>query len=288
MQITSLGYLTDLAIRRAEGAETADRGDYVAIRSPGNPGYWWGNFLLLAAPAPGPRGLAHWLGRFEAEFPGARHQAFGLDVTAATAVDPEMFLAAGFQPESNVVLTARSVRPARPPDLPVVIRPLAGDEDWQRSGDLRRACAVADEPAGDVAGDAVRPGQANVAEAEAAQAGAERQAFEERKLAGKRRLTEQGHGAWLGAFAGDTLVAQLGVVAAGHGLARYQDVETHPGYRRLGLAGALVTRAAEVAVTAFGAGQLVIVADPGYHAIRLYQSLGFTVAQDQVGFVRPP
>ena len=56
MQVTSLGFQTDLALRALEGAEVTDRGDYTVVRSPDNPTFWWGNYLLL-------RGLA-----------GARHR----------------------------------------------------------------------------------------------------------------------------------------------------------------------------------------------------------------------
>ena len=54
MRVTSLGFLTDLALRVLEGAEVTDRGDYLVVRSPDNPTFWWGNFLLLAGwPGPG-------------------------------------------------------------------------------------------------------------------------------------------------------------------------------------------------------------------------------------------
>ena len=280
VRLASLGYQTDLAVRRAEGSEITDRGDHLVISSPRNPGYWWGNFLLLARPPAGPDEMSRWLERFEAAFPAARHRTFGLDVTANAGAAPPgspaaaAFLAAGFQAERNVVLTARSAGPARPPGLPAVIRQLAGDDDWRQSSALRRACAEAE---------ADEPGAAPPAEAPA-----ERQEFEDRRLAARRELTERGAGAWFGAFAGGQLAAQLGLVPAGGGLARYQDVETHPGFRRRGLAGALVAGAARTATAEFGAQQLVIVADPAYHAVRLYRSLGFALAQDQVGFLRPP
>ena len=76
--ITSLGFRTDVALRVLEGAEVTDRGDYLVVRSPDNPDYWWGNFLLLAAwPAPGT--ADSWLARFAAEFPLARHVTLGVD-----------------------------------------------------------------------------------------------------------------------------------------------------------------------------------------------------------------
>src|SRR6266702_4795612 len=80
MRVTSLGFRTDLALRVLEGAEVTDRGDYRVIRTADNPGFHWGNFLLLAAwPAPG-TGDA-WLARFAAEFPAAGHVALGMDIT---------------------------------------------------------------------------------------------------------------------------------------------------------------------------------------------------------------
>jgi GNAT superfamily N-acetyltransferase len=76
------------------------------------------------------------------------------------------------------------------------------------------------------------------------------------------------------------------VCDAGGGLARYQDVETDPGARRRGLAGTLVWRAGVYAAGAFGAGTLVIVADPAEEAIRLYRACGFVDAQGQFSFQR--
>ena len=57
MRITSLGLRTDVALRVLEGAEVVDRGDHLVIRSLDNPGFWWGNFLLLdAVPEAGTAG----------------------------------------------------------------------------------------------------------------------------------------------------------------------------------------------------------------------------------------
>ena len=57
MEVRSLGYRTDLMIRALEGSQLADRGDYLVVRTPQNPSYWWGNFLLLSdPPQPGEAG----------------------------------------------------------------------------------------------------------------------------------------------------------------------------------------------------------------------------------------
>src|SRR5215470_5926613 len=47
VEVRSLGYRTDLAILALEGSQVTDHGDHLVIRTPGNPDYWWGNFLLL-------------------------------------------------------------------------------------------------------------------------------------------------------------------------------------------------------------------------------------------------
>ena len=261
MDIKSLGYRTDIMLRLLEGSERTDHGDYVVIRSPANPAYWWGNFLLMAAP-PAPGGAVSWRSRFDAEFPAAEHLALGLDVTDASAIDPAEFQAAGLTFRREVVLTAHAVHP--PPDLSQVaqLRPLAGSGDWQQAVELRAAC-YRDDPA-------------------------TARGFLESRAATQRQLTEAGHGRWFGAFTGGTLVAQLGIISDGRGVARYQDVETHPATRRQGLAGALVRQAGRYALAELGARTLVIVADPAGPAVRIYRAAGFEASEDQLSWERPP
>jgi GNAT superfamily N-acetyltransferase len=256
MDVRSLGYRTDLAILELEGSQVTDRGDHLVIRTPGNPDYWWGNFLLLRELRPGSG--ERWLARFAAEFPGARHVAIGLDGAGGEAGDDGI---TGMIMERNAVMTAGAVHAPPHPNTGSLVRPLAGDADWRQSIELALAVS-ADEPGGDAR-------------------------FLAARLAAKRALTEAGHGAWWGAFSGGTLVAQLGLITAKSGLARYQDVETHPAARRRGLAGTLVWRAGAAALAA-GAGTLVIVADPGDAAISVYRSVGFTVAESQLSLVRQP
>jgi hypothetical protein len=94
VQAVSLGFRTDVALRVLEGAQVADRGDYLVIRSPDNPGFWWGNFILLSAPL-GPGTAGAWLARFAAEFPAARHVTFGVDAAGDEGEVPGEFAAAG-------------------------------------------------------------------------------------------------------------------------------------------------------------------------------------------------
>jgi ribosomal protein S18 acetylase RimI-like enzyme len=258
VRITSLGFRTDVALRVQEGADVADRGDYLVIRTLDNPDYWWGNFLLLAR-LPGPGQGQAWVDTFAAEFPAARHVALGVDVTAIPEI-PEDFAAAGLTADRATVLTAAELSPPAHPCTDAEIRPLEGDADWRQSVDLASRCFDAGDP-----GD-----------------------FLERRAAARRRLTQTGAGVWFGAFTGGRLLAQLGLFDVGHGYARYQHVETDPAARRRGLAGTLVWTAGRYGRAVLGSSTLVIVADPAGAAIRLYRACGFTARQRQLSFDRPP
>jgi ribosomal protein S18 acetylase RimI-like enzyme len=282
--ITSLGFRTDVALRVLEGAEVTDRGDYLVVRSPDNPDFWWGNFLLLAGwPAPGT--ADSWLARFAAEFPLARYVTLGVDSAGEDTVGvdsagvdgagvdsagvdsvhddgviPAEFLAAGLEPQRDTVLTCTAVGPPPHPSAEAEIRRLESDADWQQSVELTVRC--------------FGPGESRD--------------YLEDRAAVRRRLTLAGRGAWFGAFAGGRLLAQLGLFDAGDGYARYQHVETAPEARRRGLAGTLVWHAGRYGREVLGASTFVIVADPADAAIRVYRACGFADRQRQFGFERPP
>jgi hypothetical protein len=262
MQARSLGYQTDLAVRVAEGGTVTDCGDHLIVRTEQNPRYWWGNFLLLT-DAPSAAELPGWLERFATVFPGARHRVFGVDVADAADVDEAVFASAGLAADRGLVLTAAEVQAPPHRNASTAIRPLAGPDDWHQSAQLAAECMTEDPAPGD-------------------------QEFTRLRAAARQRLTEAGTATWFGAFAGDRLVAQLGLVPLPGGLARFQDVETHPAARRQGLAGTLVWTASRFGLHEFGPERLVIVAELDSAGHRVYQSLGFTAVEDHVGFVRPP
>ena len=143
MRVRSLGFRTDLALRVLEGATISDRGAYLVIRSPDNPDYWWGNFLLIRdAPETG----GPWLGRFAEEFPAARHIAIGVDITEDLAAEPEEFRTAGLELERATVLTAAALRPPPHPNTDAEIRLLGSDADWRQSVELAVRCFDGGEP----------------------------------------------------------------------------------------------------------------------------------------------
>jgi GNAT superfamily N-acetyltransferase len=261
VQVRSLGYRSDLMIRSLEGSQVDDHGDHLVIRTPGNPSYWWGNFLLLESP-PRPGETGSWLEAFSAEFPQARHVAMGIDVTEASDVNATEMLSYGLHPEQTAVLTTVEVHEPPHVNRAAEIRALAGDIDWRQAAELRTT---------------VNDGEP----------GSE-PSFLQARIQAERALTEAGYGTWFGAFLDGKLVAQLGLVSDGSGVARYQNVETHPQARRKGLAGTLVWRAGQHGLRDRAAATLVMLADPHDVAIRIYQSVGFAVTETQLGFGRPP
>ena len=260
MQVTSLGFRTDLALLRLGGTVVEDRGDHLVARSPHNPDYWWGNFLVVAGrPADGDEQL--WLDRFASEFPDAGHVTLGFDVTDGTADDLAGFAARGMRTDASSVMTATTVHEPPRPNREATYRQLRTDDDWRQSAQLRAACS---------------------------DHGTESPTFIQALTATNRALVEAGHGAWFGAFLGDRLVTQMGLVAASPGLARFQAVETHPEVRGRGLAGTLVHHVSRYGFDELGAATLVMVADPGYLAIRIYRAVGFAETETQLQAERPP
>ncbi len=260
MEISSLGFRTDLMVLGLGGSEIERHARHVVVRTPANPTFWWGNFVLFPDAVERAE-LAGRLELFAHAFPDAEHVAWGIDSTDGTAGDEEALVEAGFEVGRDTVLTATELRaPVRAVDAN--LRPLRGDADWHQALDLHVACS---DPADEAVTEEFLDGQVSAA----------------------RTLTELGHATWYGAFDDGTLLSSLGIVSDGSGLARFQSVETHPDARRQGLASALVRHAGEIALGA-GARKLVIVADPDYHAIGIYRSLGFVETETTVQLTRRP
>ena len=259
--VRSLGHRTDLALLHRGGSTICDRGDHLVVRTDDNPNFWWGNFLLLrSAPTAGETGA--WVRRFEEEFPTARHRAFGIGDPGAGPGGVAGFLAAGYAIGLDTVLTASAVTAPTRPHSGADCRPLAGDADWQQHVELQ--FLVHCDPT----------------------TRAEKGPFMAARAATRRRIVDSGQGVWVGAFLEGRLVAQLGLVAAGTRLARFQDVETHPAFRRRGLAATLVHGASAIGFGQLGARTLVMVADPDDEAIRVYRALGFVEAEHRLGVDR--
>ena len=253
MTARSLGFATDLALRAAEGSEVLRSGGVNVVRTPGNPAFRWGNFILVPeAGDPEARVRQH-----AAAFPGAGFVTIGVD-DARAEVDDGAWRAAGFEVERLVVLTAE--RALQQPAARALVRPLQSDDDWA----AQTAIAFELEPDGDDA----------------------HLEFTRRVTAVKRAAVERGSMLWLGVEDGGRIVATAGVGDAGGGLARFQDVQTREPFRRRGYAGALIAAGVAAAARAFGSSRSVLVAEPDGPAIGLYRRLGFRDVETQVQLSR--
>ena len=253
MDIRSLGFRTDLRLLEMTGSEIEDRGTHLVVRTPANPTYFWGNFLLLKQlPVPG--GEREVIGAFHTEFPLAEHVSIGIDATEDLSEQLAPFVEAGLEVESGVVLTTGTLVEPRPLAEDIVVRALESDDDWERRARLsHHLWSQTDE--------------------------ATFMTYARRKNDQERALVARGLGRRYGAFVGDELVSTAGIFVTHAGIARYQSVETHPDHRRRGLAAAVVHAAGEHALAAYRIEVLVIVADHDGDAIRVYRRLGFEDAE---------
>jgi ribosomal protein S18 acetylase RimI-like enzyme len=270
----SLAWATDLDVLALDRVIEAREG-YLVVRSPANPGYYWGNLLLFdEAPAPGD--ARRWERLFAAEFadhPGVRHHTFGWDRSdGALGRAHEDFVARGYELEENVGLIADAggLRTHPRQNRDVVIRaldPAAGADQPQWDGVLDLHLANRDP------------------RFEAAQ----HREFSRRYLESRRTLLRAGRGGWYVAqYPGsDEVVASCGIIVTGD-RGRFQTVDTAAAYRRRGICSRLVVEAAAHAARTYGARRLVIVAESGYHALGLYESLGFQRAERVCGVCRWP
>ncbi|MHB1501274.1 MAG: GNAT family N-acetyltransferase [Candidatus Dormibacteria bacterium] len=262
MRVRSLGFRTDLMVRRLAGSEVSDCGDHLVIRTPLAPTFYWGNFLLLAGSCV-VADAERWIQEFSHQFPGAAHVAIGWDRTtdrARGSLEPLQQMGLELQPD--LVMTAVDVVAPHPLSLPVECRRLTTGSDWMGLEALEA----------EVWG--VGPGIS-----------AAHRDFLSARVAESRRLAETGRAAYFGAFLEGRLVSATGMVVQRR-VGRFQNVNTAPEHRRLGLASALLELAGRFAREQLGAARLVIVADPAGPAAALYRSLGFVETECQLGLQR--
>jgi ribosomal protein S18 acetylase RimI-like enzyme len=251
------------------------RDGFWVVRSPSNSTHYWGNMLVFDDP-PAPGDGERWeraLAREFGENPRVRHRTFAWDeVSGSLGSAREEFIARGYDLEKSVGLIAAPdelAEHARQNDE-VTIRPLDPDGDdqlWDRVTDLwvdSRDMERFHDPV-------------------------PYRRFSRARLRDLRALFGAGRGAWYVAlFPGGELAGSCGIVVTG-GRARYQTVDTAEPYRRRGVCSRLVVAAARHAAERHLIDQYVIVADPDYHAMGLYESLGFKQLEHTAGVcLHPP
>lgn len=251
------------------------RDGYLMVRSPSHPEHYWGNLLLFDDP-PRRGDRARWERLFEAEFstdPRVRHRTFAWDrVDGSVGCVREEFIAHGYELEDSIGLIAAAEQ--------VRAHPRANSEVAVRALD---PAAGADEQLWDAVIELEVAGRDERFEEDGYRT------FRRARLADLRALFRSGHGAWYVAyFSGrNEVVASCGVVVTGT-RGRFQDVDTATAHRRRGICSRLLVEAAHHCAKLHGAERFVIVADAGYHALGLYESLGFRPKEHVHGACRWP
>jgi ribosomal protein S18 acetylase RimI-like enzyme len=245
----NLGLATDLLLHAEMGSVSHDEG-YAIVRTQQAPEYFSGNMLVLSAR---PAKTDHQ--RLEDDFarliggpPAIVHRSFAWPEDTGTIADLHSYADYGYEASMCSVLVAeRDAVHAGEINTSVDVRLFDSDRDWQDWARL----TLTDMP---------NPGS----DASLGCVDFQRSAY--------RRLIERQFGNWWGAFIDGELVGSLGLFFFGR-IGRFQSIVTREDQRNKRVCRTLLT---EVIKRAAGArDRLVIVADEGYHAIRLYESLGF-------------
>jgi ribosomal protein S18 acetylase RimI-like enzyme len=236
------------------GASTFEQRDgYAVVETPARRDFWFGNMLVLDA-APSPDEYAAWLSLCARTFAerGVRRYVVQWE-TAGSADDLTAVALPNVELHRNVVLCYPGSSLSVPDSF--AIRALESD------GDLAAACAL------------------DVADAEPAHADFVRWRFG--LVAGDCRA---GRAHVFGAWEGERLTAFAGVYLTPD-YARFSTPVTGRAFRRRGIFSALCARIVALAAERTPAARIVIVAEEGSDAERLYRKLGFEPAGRQYALV---
>ena len=253
------GWATDLAILEHTGSIVEDHQDHLIVRTPHNPDFHWGNCLFVTDDDTVDE-AGRWVTAFQLAFPEATWVAIGL---TRMPDDQDAWVAQGLNLELDDVLTTRTLPRQVPLPNGYTVRRLSG-QDWTQS--VARSVAENDRTQ------------------EHDPKSFER--FAQRQAQARRALSRRDIGAWFGAFADGTLIADLGIVRCGT-TARYQSVGTDDEHRRHGLASHLLGVAARWAADG-GCDRWVIVTEATNPAGRVYRSLGFAPDNGNAQAYRKP
>ena len=261
MKIQSLAFKTDLFFHRFTGV-VLEYEDHIVVKTPTNPSFFWGNLLYFSHP-PKKESLEKWINIFQHEFHSmsVNHMTFAWDSKEGIEGEAQDFVKAGFNLEKSIVMIADSVKKPSKLNSMISIRPIQTSEEWKSVIENHVLCRedhFQEEPY---------------------------RQFIIKKIRDYRMMLDQKKGHWMGAFLGEKLVGNLGVFSE-NGLARFQMVGTHPDHRRMGVCSTLVYHTACFALQEMKVSQMVMVADPDYHAAKIYQSVGFEPKEMMIGLCK--
>ncbi len=245
------GWLTSLALRSdlivlGSAAEINVTDARIVIRTPSIPTFRLGNAALFPRP-PERADVTKWVGILTTDvgWPPAVNGRIAWEGERPSGETYEAFRALGLAQYDSLSMVAAEIRSSLGP-AGVTVRQVAGAVGW---ADLLRFQGRSVDPR-DVSG----------------------RQFLVQRLDLYRRRAAEGDAAWFAAYRDGGLVGCCGVVL-GEQFGRLQGLETAAEHRRVGAGRALVLAAGRWALDR--GRQVVAVADPEYHAARLFESAGF-------------
>jgi len=128
MIINSLSQRMGLMFARFAG-EVCDRGKYLVIKTPSQPGYHWGNYVVFDT-APRKGDLARWGAIYREEFSyyqEFKHMTFTWETPIPERGDTQEFEEAGYEVGTNITLLAQKVVSPVKFDKETTVRALTSD-----------------------------------------------------------------------------------------------------------------------------------------------------------------
>lgn len=256
MSLLDYSLLTRTDLIAQAGRQIEGRDGYAVVRTPTSPTFYGGNGLVLASPMSA-ADLEEWEETFTAELPRAKHRYFEWPADGLADVDRAAFEAAGYDCSVCAAMTLTSPRLDQPINPYLRVEPVRSDPAWLEVIAFWLACYP------------------DVGVAYLARRAAD---FASQKSAGDWWVARDGAG---------TVVGSMGLYF-GEGMGRFQNVDTHPNYRRQGVCRTLMHGVLTHAVAAREFDELVIAADEAEFTPGLYASFGFERVAAQVDILRPP
>lgn len=256
--IRSLAVASDLMVMEG-AAQIEDLGTHKIIRTPAEPTFWFGNFVLFddCPDDPAPQVAA-----FDAAFPKARHKVIMWDDPHMTEGKGHAALQElGFEIERCDVLTL--THPFVPNALPdgLILRRITTPEEWAQVIALQTATGL-----------------------EEGHDPASHPPYVAARFDTIRAQEDTTQSAWFGVFDGDLLVADMGIMVDAR-VARYRSVETRASHRGKGICPALVVAVGEWALSHHSKATPVIVAEADSTAGRIYRRCGFAQTETTLSAV---
>ena len=253
--IKNIGYLTDTIFHDRHGF-VEEHENYFAIRTPTNPSFWFGNFILFKrAPAAGD--FDEWMEIHRDVFGDTlNHVTLAWDEPLQGFIDE--FTAADFRTSNGLALSMSAYGGGASINPNITVRPLSETSEWEAI--IKQQIVIDRE-------DFSYPDDGG--------------SFRRTEMKSLRAMAEEGHGNWWGAFDGNELVGGMGLYFdETRTIGRFQYVTTRASHRRQRVCTTLLDRAVRHAFETVKVKQLVICtgAEDSNPAIPAYQQFGFREA----------